>query len=67
MKRTLDNEITCMVCGGDAILKYGDYERNGIVHHDFPYWECSQCGEKHYDIDMLIELDEREKKVKATA
>lgn len=64
MKRKLDDVITCMTCGGDAVLKHGDYERNGIVYHEFPYWECTQCGEKYYDIDMLIELDEEFKRVK---
>ena len=67
MKRKLREQITCSMCGGDAVLKHGDYQRNGILHHDFPYYECTQCGEKHYDLDLLIELDEREKNVEATA
>lgn len=67
MNRKLREHITCGMCGGDAILKHGDFERNGIVHHHFPYYECTQCGEKHYDLDMLIELDAQEKNIEATA
>lgn len=67
MQKKLRERITCSMCGGNAVLKYGDYTRHGKTYHDFPYYECTQCGEKHYDLDLLIELDEQEKNIEATA
>ncbi|WP_294158696.1 YgiT-type zinc finger protein [uncultured Selenomonas sp.] len=53
--------VTCGICGGDAVLKHGDYTEDGRTYHNFPYWECTQCGEVWYDFDTMLKIERDEK------